>query len=51
MMDGRAIGAGAIGDATRRDIAASWGGPDPRARQAALPIRREAGRRMIIRKP
>lgn len=51
MMGGAALGARAIGDVTRRDLASEWSGPEPAAAQAALPAPREASRRIILRKP
>lgn len=51
MIGGAALASRAIGDAVRRDLATSWGGPDPRGRQIALPIAREGARRLTVRKP
>ena len=51
MIDGLALASRAIGDATRRDLASEWTGPEPAAPQTPLPVRRDTGRRMVVRKP
>ena len=51
MIDGSPLSARALGDATRRELASEWVGPDPSAPQTPLPVRRDAGRRMVVRKP
>jgi len=51
MTGGSALSARSIGDVARRDLASEWSGPAPAAPQVALPMVREAGRRVIIRKP
>ena len=51
MIAGSALGSRAIGDAARRDLPSEWGGPDPAAVQAVLPVARESGRRVTMRKP
>jgi hypothetical protein len=51
MTGASALGSRAIGDVARRDLASEWGGPAPAAPQVGVPVVREAGRRMIIRKP
>lgn len=51
MTGGSALGSRAIGDVARRDLASEWSGPAPAAPQAGVPLVREAGRRVIIRKP
>lgn len=45
------MGSRAISDVTRRDLASEWPGPEPAAPQMAVPVAREAARRVIIRKP
>ncbi|HKX89129.1 MAG TPA: hypothetical protein VJM13_07965 [Sphingopyxis sp.] len=51
MIDGSALSARALGDAARRDLAVEWAGPEPAAPQTPLSLPREAGRRLIVRKP
>ncbi|WP_293649185.1 hypothetical protein [Sphingopyxis sp. RIFCSPHIGHO2_12_FULL_65_19] len=51
MTGGSALGARAIGDVARRDLASEWSGPAPAAAQVAVPVVRETGRRIILRKP
>ncbi len=51
MIGGSALGARAIGDVGRRDLASEWGGPEPAAPQNAVPAPREARRRVALRKP
>lgn len=50
-MDGGALASRAIADAARRELASEWGGPEPAASQAVMPVAREAARRVIVRKP
>ena len=51
MIGRAALSAQAIGDASRRELASSWGGPDPRlARTVARPAR-ERIRRLTLHKP
>ena len=51
MMPGSALASRAIGDATRRDLASEWAGPEPAAAQTPMPLAREAVRRVTLRKP
>lgn len=51
MIDGSALAARAIADASRRDIASEWGGPEPAARQASVPAERRTERRVTVKKP
>jgi hypothetical protein len=51
MIDGSALAARAIGDVARRDLPSEWAGPEPAAPQTALPLAREAARRVTLRKP
>jgi len=51
MTGGSALSSRAISDATRRDMASEWGGPEPAAVQSPLPIRRRTDRRVTVRKP
>jgi hypothetical protein len=51
MIDGSALSARAIGDVARRDLASEWAGPEPAAPQTALPLAREAPRRVTVRRP
>ncbi|HTG38780.1 hypothetical protein OVY29_12115 [Sphingopyxis sp. SE2] len=51
MIDGSALAARAIGDVARRDLASEWAGPEPAAPQTALPLAREAPRRVTVRRP
>ena len=51
MTDGSALSSRALGDGSRRTLASEWAGPEPAAPQTPLPVRREAERRIIVRKP
>lgn len=51
MIGGSALSARAIGDASRRDLASSWSGPDPRLAPAVARPERERARRAIVHKP
>lgn len=51
MIDGSALASRAIGDATRRELASEWAGPEPAASQTRLPVQHDTGRRMVVRKP
>lgn len=51
MIDGSPLSARALGDATRRELASEWPGPEPAATQTPLPVRPDTRRRMVVRKP
>lgn len=54
MTPGSALASRAIGDATRRDLASEWGGPEPaanRSPQRDVRLVRDAGRHVVVRKP
>lgn len=51
MMGGAALGSRAIGDITRRTLASEWGGPEPAAKQTAIPAEADPPRRVTLQKP
>ncbi|SNT06033.1 hypothetical protein [Sphingopyxis indica] len=51
MIGGAALSARAIGDASRRELASSWGGPDPRLAPTVARPPRERVRRLMLHKP
>ena len=51
MIDGSPLSSRALGDATRRDLASEWPGPEPAAKQTPLPAPPDSRRRMVVRKP
>ena len=50
MIGGEALGARAIGDVARREMASEWGGPAPAA-EGAMVVSRDTDRRAVVRTP
>lgn len=51
MIAGSALASRALGDVGRRDLTSAWGGPDPATAQTAIPVERQAPRRVKLLKP